>query len=353
MRLFLRIAAASLLPSCFTVYLAAQAASAPAFTLRQAMSAPFNSNLTAAPVGNAFAWISNAEGKRNIWVAVPSQNGTGYESHQITSYSADDGQQISDLTWSPDAQSIYYVRGGSSDNPEHLAPNPAHFPGGAEQDVWVVSANRGAPREVAKGDAPSVSPAGNLIAWFADGQIWYEKPSDIGTKAPQSVHVYGNCSAFTWSPDGSRLAFVSDRGSHSFIGVFSPSANKLSYVDPGVDHDGSPAWSSDSSQIAFIRVPYDKDENFDESRRTGRPWSIRIAEVNTGHGHEIWKAAPGQGSVFRALDSPHQLFWTADGHLVFPWERDGWLHLYAVPAHGGSARLLTPGNFEAESATLS
>ncbi|MGH9588313.1 MAG: S9 family peptidase, partial [Acidobacteriaceae bacterium] len=95
------------------------------------------------------------------------------------------------------------------------------------------------------------------------------------------------------------------------------------------------------------------DENFDESRRSGRPWSIRVAKVTTGRGHEIWKATAGQGSVFRALDSPHQLFWTADGNLIFPWESDGWLHLYALPAQGGSARLLTPGNFEAESAALS
>lgn len=353
MRLALRMVAASLLSSFLGVSVVAQSSSRPAFTLRQAMSAPFNSELTAAPSGDAFAWVSNAEGQRNIWVAVPSHNGSGYESRQITSYSADDGQQISDLTWSPDAQFIYYVRGGSSDNPEHMAPNPAHLPGGAERDVWVVSTSGGAPREVAKGHAPSVSPAGDLVTWFADGQIWYEKPSDIGAKSPQSVHVYGDCGAFTWSPDGRSLAYVSDRGSHSFIGVFSVASGRVRYVDPGVDHDGSPAWSPDSSSIAFIRVPYDKDENFDESRRSGRPWSIRVADVSTGEGREVWKAAPGPGSVFRALDSPHQLFWTADSHLIFPWEHDGWLHLYTVPAQGGSARLLTPGDFEAESASLS
>src|SRR6185503_6405246 len=34
-------------------------------------------------------------------------------------------------------------------------------------------------------------------------------------------------------------------------------------------------------------------------------------------------------------------------------EGDGWLHLYAVPTQGGSARLLTPGDFEVESAAFS
>ena len=39
--------------------------------------------------------------------------------------------------------------------------------------------------------------------------------------------------------------------------------------------------------------------------------------------------------------------------LSFHGKRDGWLHFYAVPAQGGSARLLTPGEFEVESAALS
>lgn len=353
MRSVLKLAVLGLMASCLGVYAVAQAGEGHAFTLSQAMSAPFNSDLTAAPAGNAFAWVSNAEGKRNIWVAALSHDGSGYVSRQITEYSADDGQQISDLKWAADAQSIFYVRGGSTENPEHVAPNPAHLPGGAEQDVWVVSVNGGAPRKVGKGSAPSVSPAGNAVAWFADGQIWYEKPGDIGVKAPQSVHVFGDCHSFIWSPDGRRLAFVSDRSSHSFIGVFSLAKGSVSFVDPGVDHDSYPTWSPDSRSIAFLRVPYAEDENFDQSRRSGRPWSIRVADVSTGEGHEIWNAAPGQGSVFRALDSERQLFWTADGHLIFPWERDGWLHFYAIPAQGGSARLLTPGAFEAESAAIS
>jgi dipeptidyl aminopeptidase/acylaminoacyl peptidase len=334
-------------------YVAAQASPGHAFTLRQALSAPFNSDLTAAPAGNAFAWVSDAEGKRNIWVAVPSPGGSGYVSRQITGYSADDGQQISDLTWSADTQSILYVRGGSSQNPEQTAPNPAHLPGGAEQDVWIVSVNGGAPREVGKGNSPSVSPVGNTVAWFSEGQIWYEKPGDIGVKSPRSVHVFGDCNSFAWSPDGRNLAFVSDRGSHSFIGVFSLLDGSLRFVDPGVDHDSFPAWSPDSSSIAFIRVPYSEDENFNQPRPTGLPWSIRIANMSTGEGREVWKAASGRGSVFHALDSESQLFWTVDGHLIFPWEGDGWLHLYAVPAQGDSARILTPGEFEAESVALS
>jgi dipeptidyl aminopeptidase/acylaminoacyl peptidase len=331
--------------------LGAGAQSAPAgFTLEQVMSAPLNSELVAAPAHNAFAWVANAEGKRNIWVA--ERSGSGYAARQVTNYAQDDGQEIDDVTWSPDAQWILYVRGGSSDYPEQAAPNPAHLPGGAERDVWMVSAGGGAPREVAKGTSPTIAPATEMATWVADGQIWFEKLQDIGSKAPQSIHIYGGCASFVWSPDGTRLAFVSSRGSHSFVVVFSPASDSLTFMDPGVDHDSFPVWSPDGRQIAFVRVPYDPDENFDRPWRSGRPWSIRVADAQTGKGHQVWKASPGPGSVFRGLDAQEQLYWTADQHLIFPWEGDGWLHLYAIATSGGRARLLTPGRFEAENATF-
>ena len=37
---------------------------------------------------------------------------------------------------------------------------------------------------------------------------------------------------------------------------------------------------------------------------------------------------------------------------MFPWEKEGWLNLYSVPAAGGAAARLTPGAFEVEYATL-
>ncbi len=353
-----RIALLNLLVSSLCVYAAAQTqprttSAEQSFSLRQVMSAPFNSGLTAAPKGDAFAWVSDTEGRRNIWVVQRSADGSSYASSQLTTYANDDGQEISDITWSPDSKSILYVRGGSSDNPENIAPNPAHLPDGAEQDVWIISLDGGAPRKVGEGRSPTFSPQGDLITWFSKGQIWYEKPEDIGVKPANSVKVYGGCDSFTWSPDGSNLAFVSHRGSHGFIGVYTPSTNSLTYVDPGTDHDQSPMWSPDSRQIAFIRVPYFKEEDFDTINRTGVPWSIRIADIATGQGREVWRAKPGPGSFFRALDANYQIFWTSDNHLIFPWEGDGWLHLYSVAAQGGPARLLTPGDFEIENAVIS
>ena len=42
-----------------------------AFTIEQVLSAPFPTNLVAAPARNRVAWVFNAQGRRNIWVAGP------------------------------------------------------------------------------------------------------------------------------------------------------------------------------------------------------------------------------------------------------------------------------------------
>ncbi len=52
------------------------------------------------------------------------------------------------------------------------------------------------------------------------------------------------------------------------------------------------------------------------------------------------------------MEAASQLWWGAGDWLVFPWERDGWTHLYSVPVSGGEATLLTPGEFEVQHVAL-
>jgi dipeptidyl aminopeptidase/acylaminoacyl peptidase len=136
------------------------------------------------------------------------------------------------------------------------------------------------------------------------------------------------------------------------VGVYEVSTETLRYVDAGTDNDNYPEWSPDSRSIAFIRTPSSGLRAVREPHRTGEPWSIRVASVETGSGREIWRAKEGPGSVFREVVASNQLVWAA-GRLVFPWEQDGWTHLYSIPAEGGQATLLTPGAFEVEHMTVS
>ncbi len=328
------------------VALASVAQSQP-FTLEQVMSSPFPTELMASPKGGKIAWVFNARGARNVWVADPP----AYQSHQLTSYTEDDGQDVGELAWSPKGDAIVYVHGGDFDNDREY-PNPRSFPQGVEQNVWVVSLAGGAPKRLGEGHSPTVSPKGDSVAYIFKDQVWLARLD--GTEKPvQVVHSNGKSGELRWSPDGARLAFTSTRGDHAFIGIYDFTLKALRYLDPSVDRDSNPVWSPDGKQIAFIRIPATAREFVFGPRREGPPWSIRVADVATGAGRQVWKADEGRGSVFRYVVAENQLLWGAGGRIVFPWERDGWTHLYSVAVEGGAAKLLTPGEFEVEDVALS
>jgi dipeptidyl aminopeptidase/acylaminoacyl peptidase len=318
----------------------------PPFTLDQVLSSAFPTELTAAPAGGKVAWVSNAKGVRNIMLAEPP----GYQARKITAYTADDGQEMGNLAWTPDVSAIVYVRGDTANRAGEY-PNPALDPNGAEQDLWIVALDGSAPRKIGEGSSPAVSPRGDRVAFIRKGQLWWA--SVDGKVAPaQAFKTRGQCSGPVWSPDGARIAFVSGRGDHGLIGVYDPAAQTLRYLDPGTDSDMQPEWSPDGRSVAFIRIPSSGLRAVREARRSGEPWSIRVASAETGTGREIWRASAGPGSVFREVTARNQLLWADGGRIVFPWESDGWTHLYSIPTEGGKPTLLTPGAFEVEDVTL-
>ncbi len=318
-----------------------------AFTLEQVLSAPFPADLTAAPSGAAVAWLFNDRGARNIWIAEPPD----YKGRRLTGYLQDDGQEISALTFTPEGKSIVFVR-GSGANRRGEFPNPLSRPEGIEQEVVVVALSGGAPRRLAEGHSPAVSPKDDNVAYILKDQVW-SVPLEGSGKPVQLFKARGDEGGLRWSPDGSHLAFVSRRGDHSFVGVYDPSSKKLTYVDPGVDRDSGPVWSPDGKRLAFLRIPAAREIQSFRPHREGEPWSIRVADAVAGRAREIFRAEKGRGSVFRGVVARDQLLWADGDRIVFPWEKDGWTHLYSVPAAGGAPALLTPGEFEVEDVSLS
>ena len=146
--------------------------------------------------------------------------------------------------------------------------------------------------------------------------------------------------------DGKYLSITSMRVNHSFIAVYEIGSKTLRFLDPSTDMDAYPVWSPDSKQIAFVRQQVDLDDlEFSPHRTAPEPWSIRIADVATGKGREVWKAQPGPGSRFQEITGAHQILWTADDRIVFPWEQSGTEHLYSVAVSSGTARDLTSRRF--------
>ena len=321
------------------------------FTLEQVLSAPFPSDLVASAYGNHFAWVSNKVGRRNVWLATPAASGKDYDSRQLTAFSEDDGQDVADIAFVPRHDGVLFVRGGDFEDPDKAAPNPAHNVAGVEQDIYWATFQGAVPMKLAEGHAPVASPNGERVLFLRKGEVW-TVALQAHAKPSQLFKARGSLDSLRFSPDGSLLAFVSNRGDHSFIGLYSFKLQTLRWIDPGAALDLEPRWSPDGSRLAFLRLPWSHDEVGIGPHRTGQPWSIRVAAITPGvPAREVYRAPRGEGSVFHPLSSDTQLFWTQGDRLVFPAESDGWLHLYAVPAGGGQAQLLTPGNFEIEYAS--
>ena len=328
------------------VFVPQLAAAQKPFTLEQILSAPFAANLTAAKKVNRIAWTLDEEGKRNVWVA----EGPDFKARRLTSYLTDDGQEIGQLSFSEDGNSLVYVRGGEK-NPSGQYPNPTSNPAGVTQTVWVIPFASGEPRKVDAGHSPKISARGTL-AYIREGQIWLAALD--GTDKPTQLVVRGQNHSEQWSPDGARLAFVSSRGDHSFIGVYDVASKNISFLAPSVDSDSDPTWSLDAKRIAFVRRPADPRDTpqgyFIEPDRP-HPWAIWIADIAGTTAHETWHSSTSpQGSFPYMADDTGGgvLNWAAEDHLVVASEEDGWQHLYSLSANGGTPKLLTPGDCEVE-----
>ncbi len=292
------------------------------------------------------AWLLNERGQRNVWVAsAPDWNG-----HKVTNFNQDDGQEIAELAWAPDGSYLLFTRGGDfethGDN-----PNPDLSPTKPDQAIWVVAMDGSPAKKLTEGHAAAISPRGDVVAFLRAGQIFMMKPSGEGVKS--AVNQKATETDLRWSPDGSQLAFVSDRRDHSFIGTYTPADKTLHYLDASVDRDSEPVWSSDGTHIAYLRVPASGRAFGFSARREGEPWSIRVADPKTGFAHEIFRASAGPGSLFHRLEAEQQIFWGAGDEIVFPWEKTGWCHLYSMPAAGEVPKELTPGEGEVEHVAMS
>lgn len=312
--------------------------------LEKVLSSPFANELTAGP-GGRVAWVVNARGARNIFTAAPPD----YQGRQLTQYGADDGVEVGQLKWLPDGSGILFTRGGDLEHLDSANPNPTNQAIVPGQAIHIAVLADRSVRKVADGHSPSV--AANQITYLRNGQVWAVELKPDAKPAPL-IAIRGAAGSVAVSPDGNSLALTSSRGDHSFVAVYNLSSKQLRYLDPSLDSDSSPVWSPDSKSVAFIRTPASSlQRRLGPAREAKHPWSIRVADVSTGQSRQVFQALPGRGSRFALNSGGTALLW-GEGRLVFPWERDGWLHLYSVSTDGGEASLLTPGDFEVEHMSL-
>lgn len=311
---------------------------------------PFPTQLCAAVKGSKIAWALDEQGKRNVYVA----EGPDYKPRKLTRFSKDDGQEITSLSVSDDGKWVVFVRGGehSGNWDTGLPINPGFEPEPFKVQIASVPFDGGEPKYLSEGDDPVISPSGKSVAFIKGDQVW-SVPVDGSSAAKRLFTTRGTMSSLEWKPDGSQLLFVSSRGDHSVIGIYTDSTTSLKWIAPSFSNDYAPHWSLNGDKIAFIRRPVSKGAPDSLLVKKVVPWSIYTADVASNKATLLWKAP---NTLRGSLPSTHggtNLHWTAGDKIVFLSYHDGWPHMYSINADGGKEKLLTPGAFMCEHISLS
>jgi dipeptidyl aminopeptidase/acylaminoacyl peptidase len=316
-------------------------------TIESVRSYAFPQNLIAAATGSRVAWTINEQGRRNVYVA----EGPNLAARKLTSYGHDDGQELTSLTLSSDGQWVVFVRGGEhgSNWDEFVPVNPSSLPTPAKLQLLAVPFAGGEPRVLAEGgDYPAISPDSRTVAFEKDRQIW-TVPIDGAAPAKRLFSARGENTDPQWSPDGSRLAFVSSRGDHAFVGIFTTDSTPLLWIAPALARDGSPRWSADGARIVFVRRAASGGPPTPFLERRPSTWALWVADATTGSARQLWRSP----ETLPGSSGGSNLQWAAGERIVFLSYMDGWPHMYSIDSRGGEPILLTPGNYMVEFPRLS
>ena len=203
--------------------------------------------------------------------------------------------------------------------------------------------------------------------WFV-----YSMDSDGSNRTQLAEGQSGFLSAPTWAPDGSRIAFVSDRDGKPNIWVMDSDGGNLVNLTQQDAKDHSPAWSPDGEWIAFASVrdslywelyamrPDGSDvrrltwwEDASDLSPSWSPDGTRLAFASKRDGNwEIYVMDREGGNLTRLTDheaddtSPA---WSPDGsRIAFASTRDGYPEIYVMPIVGGEAVNISNAPFSSE-----
>jgi dipeptidyl aminopeptidase/acylaminoacyl peptidase len=297
------------------------------------------------PDGRYVAFVWDQGGVANLYVA--SVDGQGMPA-ALTSFT--DGQ-VSDAFWSLDSQTLYFPHEGSLWQVSITG-------GGQPKPLWTTS-------ERESDIVPSVD--GMRVAFVRS------RAQGVGQGAPGADLIVRSLS------DGTEWRVASDKVSIRGI-VWSPDSTSLAYNAGSkiIRHDDSPAYSG--AKLIYRVSEYVPGQEYVVKISGGTPVAIAtpgeyggIAWIDADHlvfdrvsdefkKYRIYLADVQRGSVRATHEETEEKFWSIPDWgesgaqpwpspngkwIAFLSDRDGWDHLYIMPASGGDAVQITKGRFEA------
>jgi dipeptidyl aminopeptidase/acylaminoacyl peptidase len=339
----------SLLLTLIATYALFMSSYAQQYKLEDVRNYPFPTALTSSSVGSRIAWAMDEQGKRNVYVA----EAPNFEARKLTAYLEDDGQEISSLSLSRSGNWVVFVRGGDHGSNWNDA-EPVNVNSKAEPpkvEIHAVSFDGKRRLRIGEGDEPAISPDGKHLIFLKKGGVWIANIDDA-TPAKLLFTARGRVNDLQWAPNGSAIAFVTQRQDHAFIGVYQLADSAVTWVAPSFHRDRTPRWSPDGKSLAFVRTEGLGGKPDPLLKPQHQPWSIWKVNLDDQQATELWKAPQTLAGNLPATHGGSNLHWAAKDRIIFVSAADGWSHLYSLPISGGQPILLTPGNFMVEHISL-
>jgi dipeptidyl aminopeptidase/acylaminoacyl peptidase len=209
------------------------------------------------------------------------------------------------------------------------------------RQLFTMSLRGGAPVQVTASDKavsdPQWSPDGRRLAYVRDDEIWVVEAD--GSRSTRVVAKPGSGRLPRWSPDGRRLAFLSRRRGWTQVWLIDAPVPRrgrpahdpkppqaVALTSSGVDVEAF-TWAPDGERLA-VMAPWVTDD----------PETAQVAIVDVSSGSV--DIAAGRDSHDTGAS------WLADGSLLYLSDASGWFQVVRRTADGHDRIVLTQGERE-------